>query len=82
MWADKQTIGHKLYAGVGVLLLLTVLEASVALWGSSSIATDVPMKRASSKSETPAAMARLAYVCRSAYGLRCSRPAARTAGVQ
>ena len=41
MWADKRTIGHKLYAGVGVLLLLTVLEASVALWGSSSIATDV-----------------------------------------
>ena len=36
-----RTIGEKLYAGTGVLLLLTVLEGGVALWGSARIKADV-----------------------------------------
>jgi hypothetical protein len=38
------------------------------------------MNRASSNSETPAPIANAAKVCRSAYGERWARPAARTAG--
>ena len=41
MWGETRTIGQKLYAGMGFLLLLTVLEGGVALWGSSRIRTDV-----------------------------------------
>jgi methyl-accepting chemotaxis protein/methyl-accepting chemotaxis protein-1 (serine sensor receptor) len=41
MWVDRGTIGQKLFAGFGALLLLTVLEASVAFWGSSRIRADV-----------------------------------------
>jgi methyl-accepting chemotaxis protein/methyl-accepting chemotaxis protein-1 (serine sensor receptor) len=37
MWADGRTIGQKLFAGMSVLLMLTVIEGSVALWGSSRV---------------------------------------------
>ena len=37
----RTTIGEKLYAGMGVLLLLTVLEGGVALWGSARVAADI-----------------------------------------
>jgi methyl-accepting chemotaxis protein len=43
MWADRQTIGQKLFAGMGVLLLLTVLEGGVALWGSARVEADITM---------------------------------------
>jgi methyl-accepting chemotaxis protein len=47
MQADRWTIGKRLYAGFGALLLLTVLAGCVAIWGSSGIKTDVEtvMKR-------------------------------------
>src|SRR5262245_27202146 len=38
MWAARRTIGEKRYAGMGALLLLTVLEGGVALWGSARVA--------------------------------------------
>ena len=41
MLANSRTIGEKLYAGVGVLLLLTVLEGGVAVWGSASIQANI-----------------------------------------
>ena len=41
MLAARRTIGEKLYAGMGVLLVLTVLEGSVALWGSAQVADDI-----------------------------------------
>jgi methyl-accepting chemotaxis protein len=41
MVADRRTIGEKLYAGVGVLLLLTVLEGGVAVWGSARIQANI-----------------------------------------
>ena len=41
MWAGRRTIGEKLYTGMGVLLVLTVLEGSVAVWGSARVADDI-----------------------------------------
>jgi CHASE3 domain sensor protein len=41
MLAVRRTIGEKLYAGMGVLLVLTVLEGSVALWSSARVAADI-----------------------------------------
>jgi methyl-accepting chemotaxis protein/methyl-accepting chemotaxis protein-1 (serine sensor receptor) len=41
MFAGRGTIGEKLYAGMGVLLVLTVLEGSVALWSSARVAADI-----------------------------------------
>jgi hypothetical protein len=41
MLANQRTIGEKLYAGVGVLLLLTVIEGGVAVWGSARVAADI-----------------------------------------
>jgi CHASE3 domain sensor protein len=37
----RRTIGEKLYAGMSVLLLLTVIEAGVALWSSARVAADI-----------------------------------------
>jgi hypothetical protein len=51
-------------------------------YARSIIFTLVPMTSARSKIETPAARASLANVCRSAYGPRCSIPAALSAGYQ
>lgn len=47
----------------------------------SICSTDVPISRESSKRPIHAAIAKEANVCRGAYGGRCSRPAALTAGV-
>jgi len=41
MLAVRRTIGGKLYAGMGVLLVLTVLEGGVAVWGSARVAADI-----------------------------------------
>jgi len=41
MFAARRTIGEKLYAGMMVLLLLTVVEGGVALWSSARIAADI-----------------------------------------
>ena len=41
MFIDQRTIGEKLYAGVGVLLLLTVVEGGVAVWGSARVQADI-----------------------------------------
>jgi methyl-accepting chemotaxis protein len=41
MVIDKGTIGEKLYAGVGILLLLTVVEGGVAAWGSTRVERDI-----------------------------------------
>jgi len=41
MWANGRTISQKLYAGMGALLLLTMMEGAVALWGSSKIKAEV-----------------------------------------
>ena len=41
MVSDKRTIGEKLYAGVGVLLLLTVVQGGVAVWGSARVEADI-----------------------------------------
>lgn len=41
MWADRRTIGQKLFAGMGVLLLLTVLQGAVAVWGSARVEADI-----------------------------------------
>jgi methyl-accepting chemotaxis protein/methyl-accepting chemotaxis protein-1 (serine sensor receptor) len=41
MVTDKRTIGEKLFAGVGVLLLLTVVEGGVAVWGSARVEADI-----------------------------------------
>jgi methyl-accepting chemotaxis protein/methyl-accepting chemotaxis protein-1 (serine sensor receptor) len=41
MVADKRTIGEKLYAGVGALLLLTIVEGGVAVWGSARVEADI-----------------------------------------
>ena len=41
MLAHKRTIGEKLYAGMGVLLLLTVLEGGVAVWGAARVENDI-----------------------------------------
>ena len=41
MFAGRGTIGEKLYAGMGVLLVLTVLEGGVALWSSARVAADI-----------------------------------------
>ena len=41
MAEDRWTIGRKLYAGFGTLLLLTVIAGIVAIWGSSRIKGDV-----------------------------------------
>ncbi|TMG79282.1 MAG: hypothetical protein E6H78_20460, partial [Betaproteobacteria bacterium] len=41
MVEDRWTIGRKLYAGSGALLLLTVLAGGVAIWGSAKIKADV-----------------------------------------
>jgi len=41
MLANTRTIGEKLYAGMGILLLLTVLEGSVAMWGSARVEADI-----------------------------------------
>ncbi len=41
MLADRRTIGEKLYAGMGILLLLTVLEGGVAVWGSARVEADI-----------------------------------------
>jgi methyl-accepting chemotaxis protein/methyl-accepting chemotaxis protein-1 (serine sensor receptor) len=41
MLAEKRTIGEKLYAGVGLLLLLTVVEGGVAVWGSARVQADI-----------------------------------------
>src|SRR5262245_23288705 len=40
MWADGRTISEKLYAGMAALLVLTILEGAVAVWGSSRIRAD------------------------------------------
>jgi methyl-accepting chemotaxis protein/methyl-accepting chemotaxis protein-1 (serine sensor receptor) len=37
----KRTIGEKLYAGMGILLLLTVIEGGVAMWGSARVEADI-----------------------------------------
>src|SRR5438105_11415859 len=41
MVQDRWTIGRRLHAGFGALLLLTVLAGVLAIWGSSSIKADV-----------------------------------------
>src|SRR5690349_18069711 len=41
MVTEKRTIGQKLFAGVGVLLLLTVAEGSIAVWGAARVESDV-----------------------------------------
>jgi methyl-accepting chemotaxis protein len=41
MVGEKRTIGEKLYAGVGVLLLLTVVQGGVAVWGSARVQADI-----------------------------------------
>src|SRR5438876_4947277 len=41
MVQDRWTIGRRLHAGFGALLLLTVLAGGVAIWGSSRIKADV-----------------------------------------
>jgi methyl-accepting chemotaxis protein len=41
MVSEKRTIGEKLFAGVGVLLLLTVVEGGVAVWGSARVQRDI-----------------------------------------
>lgn len=41
MVAESRTIGEKLYAGIGVLLVLTVIEGSVAVWGSARVTADI-----------------------------------------
>ena len=41
MLTDRRTIGEKLYAGVGVLLVLTVVEGGVAVWGSARAERDI-----------------------------------------
>src|SRR2546422_7135569 len=41
MVQDRWTIGRRLHAGLGALLLLTVLAGGVAIWGSSRIKADV-----------------------------------------
>jgi methyl-accepting chemotaxis protein len=41
MLGHKRTIGEKLYAGMGVLLLLTVLEGGVAVWGAARVEADI-----------------------------------------
>src|SRR6266550_3600406 len=41
MAEDRWTIGRRLHAGFGALLLLTVLAGGVAIWGSSRIKADV-----------------------------------------
>jgi methyl-accepting chemotaxis protein len=41
MLGHKRTIGEKLYAGTGVLLLLTVLEGGVAVWGAARVENDI-----------------------------------------
>src|SRR3989442_8387942 len=41
MLADRWTIGKRLYAGFGALVLLTGLAGGVAIWGSSGIKDDV-----------------------------------------
>ena len=41
MLADKRTIGEKLYAGMGVLLLLTIMEGGVAVWGAARVEADI-----------------------------------------
>ncbi|HEX6161975.1 MAG TPA: methyl-accepting chemotaxis protein [Vicinamibacterales bacterium] len=41
MLTEKRTIGEKLYAGVGMLLLLTVVEGGVAVWGSARVEADI-----------------------------------------
>ena len=41
MWSERRTIGQRLFAGCGVLLLLTVMEGGVALWGSSRLRSDL-----------------------------------------
>jgi CHASE3 domain sensor protein len=41
MLADRWTIGKRLYAGFGALLLLTVMAGAVAIWGSAGIKADV-----------------------------------------
>src|SRR5256885_11089169 len=41
MVQDRWTIGRRLHAGFGALLLLTVLAGSVAIWGSSRIKANV-----------------------------------------
>jgi methyl-accepting chemotaxis protein/methyl-accepting chemotaxis protein-1 (serine sensor receptor) len=41
MQSEKRTIGEKLYAGVGALLLLTVVEGGVAVWGLARVQADI-----------------------------------------
>src|SRR5258706_6064603 len=41
MALERRTIAGRLFAGTGALLLLTLLEGAVALWGSSAIKADV-----------------------------------------
>ena len=41
MLLEKRTIGEKLYVGMGLLLLLTVIEGGVAMWGSARVAADI-----------------------------------------
>ena len=41
MSAQRKTFGQKLFAGIGALLLLSVLEGVVALWGSSRVEADI-----------------------------------------
>jgi methyl-accepting chemotaxis protein len=48
MWADGRTIGQKLFAGMSVLLALTVIEGGVALWGSSRVETGINLVTARS----------------------------------
>ena len=43
MVADGRTVGQKLFAGMGVLLALTVIEGGVALWGSARVETGVSL---------------------------------------
>src|SRR5262249_37301846 len=38
---ERRTIAGRLFAGTGALLLLTLIEGGVALWGSSAIRADV-----------------------------------------
>lgn len=41
MLGETRTISEKLYAGIGLLLLLTVIEGSVAVWGSARVQSDI-----------------------------------------
>jgi methyl-accepting chemotaxis protein/methyl-accepting chemotaxis protein-1 (serine sensor receptor) len=41
MTFERRTIAGRLFAGTGALLLLTLLEGGVAIWGSSAIKADV-----------------------------------------